>query len=236
MEKELLFYNCEFEDAVRKKLLIKDRPIYVSDALKVFDLDLSGFYFDVRDSDALCKFENLECLYIDLNFENISFLSSLKKLNELNIAFYGPIFDFKYLSELKYLKALFVSGGDYSSMRLVNLELISDIRGLEYLGLHEFGYVDLRPLKKMQHLKEFLCGWADKVDNYDSIGSLKNLKELMLIDLRMDDIDFLKKLPVDMSLELCGINFTKEIDVSIFDRFVEKDVSELIIKNERVFW
>lgn len=236
MEKELLFYNCEFEDAVRKKLLIKDRPIYVSDVLKVFDLDLSEVDFDVRDSDTLCKFENLECLYIDFGFEDISFLSCLKKLNELNLEYYCSVFDFKYLSKLKCLKKLFVSGGCWSNMRLVNLEFISDISSLEQLALHEFGCVDLRPLRKMQQLRSFYCGYAEKVYNYNAIGSLVNLEELTLIDFQMDNIEFLKELPANMHLLLCGTEFTKEIDVSIFNRFVEKDVSELIIKNERVFW
>lgn len=72
--------------------------------------------------------------------------------------------------------------------------------------------------------------------NYDSIGDLKSLKNLMLIDLKLDDIDFLRNMPVDMSLELCGINFTKEIDIGIFDRFSKKDLSEIIINNERVFF
>ncbi len=236
MEKEIVFYNQEFEYEVRKSLSITDRPIYTSDVLKVSELDLSEVCFDVRDCDTLCQFKNLECLYINFSFEDISFLSSLKKLSNLNLESYCSIFDFKYLSELKELKELFVSGGDYSDMRMVNLDAISDINGLEYLGLHEFGYVDLLPLKKMQQLKDFLCGWADKVDNYDLIGELKNLKELMLIDLQIDSIEFLKKLPIDMSLELCGINFTKEIDISIFDRFEEKDISEITINNERVFF
>ncbi len=236
IEKELVFYNREFELEIRKVLSITDRHIYTSDALKVSKLDLSELCFDVRDCDALCQFGNLECLYINFSFEDISFLSTLKKLSVLNIESYCSIFDFKHLSEIKGLKELFVSGGDYSDMRMVNLEEISCISGLEYLGLHEFGYVDLRPLKKMPQLKDFLCGWADKVDNYDSISALKNLKNLMLIDLKMDDIDFFWNLPADMRLELCGINFTKEIDISIFDRFAEKDLSEIIINNERVFF
>ena len=235
MEKELVFYQPEFEMIVRRKLSIEDRPIYLTDVLNVFELDLSGFWFDVRDCETLSQFKNLQCLYIDFGFKDISFIASLKKLTDLSFE-YGYDFDFKYLSELKNLKDLFVSGGVYSSMKLINLEMISEIIGLESLSLHEFGYVDLRPLKKMQNLKRFFCGWADKVDNYDSIGELKNLEELMLIDFPMDNIEFLKKLPVDMSLELCGIQFTKEIDISILERFKEKDISEITINNERVLF
>ena len=221
---------------MRRALSITDRNIYPSDVLKISELDLSEMCFDVRDCDVMCRFENLESLYINFGFEDISFLSSIKNLRVLNLESYCSTFDFKYLSELKGLKELFVSGGDYSSMRMVNLEEISCIDGLEYLGLHEFGYVDLRPLKKMSQLKEFLCGWADEVINYDSISELKTLKNLMLIDLKLDDIDFLRNLPAEMCLELCGINFTKQIDTGIFDRFLEKDLSEITINNERVFF
>lgn len=235
MEKELVFYHPEFEKIVRKKLTIEDRPIYLTDVLNIFELDLSGFCFDIRDCEALSQFKNLQCLDIDFGFEDISFIASLKNLTDLSFE-YGYDFDFKYLSELENLKDLFVSGGVYSSMKLINLEMISEISSLESLCLHEFGYVDLHPLKKMRNLKRFLCGWADKVDNYDSIGELKNLEELILIDFQMDNIEFLKKLPVDMSLELCGIQFTKEIDISILERFEEKDISEITINNERVLF
>ena len=236
IEKELVFYSHKFELEVRMALSITDRNIYPSDVLKISELDLAEMRFDVRDCDVMCRFENLESLYINFGYKDISFLSSLKKLRLLNLESYCSTFDFKYLSELKGLNELFISGGDYSGMRLDNLEAISGIDGLEYLGLHEFGYVDLRPLKKMPQLKDFLCGWADEVINYDSIGDLKSLKTLTLIDLKLDDIDFLRNMPVDMSLELCGINFTKEIDIGIFDRFSKKDLSEIIINNERVFF
>lgn len=236
MEKELVFCNCEFEDAVRKKLLIKDRPVYESDVLKVLELDLSGFYFDVRDCDTLCKFKNLDSLQIDICLKDVSFLASLSKLTELNLEFGLSLFDFKYLSELKCLRELTISGGAWSSMKLVNLEFISDISSLEQLTLHEFGYVDLRPLRKMQQLRSFYCGYAGKVYNYNAIGSLVNLEELTLIDFQMDNIEFLKELPTNMHLLLCGTEFTNEIDISIFDRFVEKDISEITINNERVLF
>ena len=235
MVKELVFCNPDFENAVRDKLLIKDYPIYESDALKVIDLDLSLFTFDDRDCNTLNKFKNLECLDINFGFEDISFISMFKNLRELSFEYYYD-FNFMYLSELKYLRELFVSGGDYSGAKFVNLEEISDISKLESLGLHEFGYVDLRPLNKMQQLKNFYCGYADKVDNYDSIGSLVNLEKLTLIDLQMDSIEFLKSLPNKMNISLCGMNFTKEIDVSVFNRFSEKDISEMTINSERVFF
>ena len=157
-------------------------------------------------------------------------------MTELKIEFGGSSFDFKCLSDLKILESLTVSGGDWSSMKLTNLESIAYINSLKDLVLHEFGYVDLRPLKKMQQLKNFYCGYADKVDNYDSIGSLVNLEELTLIDLQMDNIEFLKSLPNKMNLSLCGMDFTKEIDVSVFERFKRKEICEIIINNERVFF
>ncbi len=235
MGKELVFYKQEFEKAVRDKLLINNSPIYVSDALKVLELDLSGFYFDVRDCEALCQFKNLESLQIDICFEDISFLTSFSKLTELGLEFGLSLFDFEYLSELKCLRELTISGGCLSDMKLVNLEFISEISSLERLELHEFGYVDLSSLQKMQQLKSLYCGYAREVRNYNAIGSLVNLEELTLIDIQMDNIEFLKSLSDKTDLTLCGINFIKEIDTNIFDRFTEKDISEITINNERVF-
>jgi hypothetical protein len=236
MKKELVFYNQKFEEAVRNELLIKDRPIYESDAINVFDLDLSEFYFDIEDCDTLTQFKNLEYLQISVCFGDLSFLSSLSKLTEIYLEYCSAYvdFDFRYLSDLKCLRDLTISGGDWSDIKLHNLELISDIENLETLALHEFGYVDLRPLQKMKQIKNFYCGYADEVVNYNAIGSLDNLESLTLIDFKVDNIEFFKKLPQNMNLCLCGMEFTSKIDMRIFDRFAEKDISEIIIEKERV--
>ncbi len=192
MEKELSFYNNEFEDVVRDALSISDRPIYVSDVLNVSELNLSNFDFDIRDCETISQFKNLKRLVINIGFNDLSFLSCFSNLRELNIEFYKDVFDFKYISMLGKLEDVFVSGGDLSDMKIANLELIADIDSLESLSLHEFGYVDLRPLKKMQQLKIFMCAYADEIVNYDAIGELCNLEHLDLTDLQIGNMDFLK--------------------------------------------
>ena len=43
VKKELTFRNPEFERLVRNKISITNRPVWVSDALKIIELDLSYF-------------------------------------------------------------------------------------------------------------------------------------------------------------------------------------------------
>lgn len=236
MENALTFYNKEFEKVVRSELLIDDRPIYPSDVINVTVLDLFDFWFDIRDCETLCFFKNLERLDIELSFKDLSFLASFPKLNDLYIVYSNSVFDFKYLPELKALETLTVSGGDWSSMSLKNLEFIADIDNLQELILHEFGDIDLRPLQKMQHLKHFYCGFAGKIYNYNAIAKLVNLEELTLIDVQMDNADFLQELPRTMILDMCGVEFTEDIDINIFDKFADKDISEIVINGKRVLF
>ena len=55
---------------------------------------------------------------------------------------------------MKDLESLTVSGGDISDISYVNLDAIVDLQKLTYLELHEFGAVDLRPLKRMKQLRK----------------------------------------------------------------------------------
>ena len=232
--RELQFYNKRFEEAVRKALQIFDRPITEEDALNVKSLSCWEFTFNVEDCDTFSAFKNLTYLEINVGFEDLSFLDNLQNLADLSIEFYRDNFDCAYLLPLKKLENVFISGGDISDFKFHNFEALTKLPNLKDIGLHEFGTVDLSPLKDMPHLKEFFCGWADKVYNIEAISNLVNLELLRLIDVTIPNLDFMRSLPDEMSLELCGINILADVDLEELRRFKECDLDEIEINGKRV--
>ena len=61
---------------------------------------------------------------------------------------------------------------------------------------------------------------------------LKQLKELTLFDIKVNNLDFLRPLDDNLSLELCGIVLPEGYDISLlneFRRFAYCDISEMIV-------
>lgn len=232
--KELYFYKDGFEDAVREELLIYDRPITDEDALLVSDLDCSNFTFDSEDCETLCEFKNLETLCINIGFENLSFLKGLPKLEELAMEFYRHNFDCSYLVPLQNLRSLCVSGGAISDFKFHNFEKLTKLTRLEDLTLHEFGTVNLAALRQMPYLKGFYCGYANNVYNIEAISCLVNLKGLTLIDVTIPNLNFIRTLPDNMILDLCGVNILENVDFTELHRFQEYDLSEIEINGKRI--
>ena len=234
MNKELIFYHPEFEQVVRHELLISDRAITEEDALNVFDLDCSNFTFDSRDYDALSAFKNLDWLTINTRANELGFLKELPLLEILYLETWGGnnSVDFNCFSNLVHLRELFVSGGDVSSIDYKNLEGLAGLKNLEILTLHEFGTVNLCPLRKTPWLKGLYCGYANEVYDIDAIAELCNLEALTLIDVGMDNLDFLDKFPDSLIIELCGLRVKQGIDRSKLSRFTEGDFDEI----EDLYW
>ena len=232
--KQLEFVNKSFEKVVRHELLIYDRPITDEDALLAYDLDCSDFIFDIEDCETLCAFKNLDWLDITIGFENMSFLQNLKNLEELTIEFYGDDFDFTYLSLLKKLTSIMVTGGAWSNFNFHNLNAISQLPLLKELTLHEFGSVDLLALKEMPQLKGFYCGYASKVENVSVISNLINLESLILIDFAVDNLEFLDSLSEDLILTLCSIEVVGQVSIEKLKRFKEYDLDEIVANGKRI--
>lgn len=232
--KEFQFFNKKFENVVRHELLIYDRPLTEEDALQAYNLDCSEFTFDIEDCEILCAFKNLELLSINVGFEDLSFLKEFSKIEELSMEFYRNSFNFSYLTPLKNLRALFVSGGDLSDFEFNNFEELTKLPHLEDLYIHEFGAVDLAALKQMPYLKGFFCGYANKVYNIEAISYLVNLESLTLIDVTLPNFDFLRTLPSTMVLDLCGVNILENVDFKELQRFEECTLDEIEINGKRV--
>lgn len=232
--KELHFYNKTFEKVVRNELQIHNRPITDEDVLLISKLDCD-FIFAIEDCETLCAFKNLDWLDITISFEDMSFLGKLENLVELTIEFYKDDFDFVYLSNLKKIKSLMVTGGAWSNFNFHNLNAISQLPLLRDLTLHEFGSVDLSALKEMQQLKGFYCGYAGQVKNVNAISYLINLESLILIDFVVDNLNFLDTLSDDLILELCAIEVLECVNIEKLKRFKEYELDEIIVNGKRLY-
>ena len=200
----------------------------MDDIASVTILDFSMIDFEPEYLDALCLFHNLKSLAICIHAEDLSFLSSFPQLEDLDLVCWNKrnCVDFKYFACLKELSYLYVSGGDISSIAYRNLDALTELKHLQYLSLHEFGEVDLAPLAKMPWIESFFCGYADRVVHPEAIGQISGLKELVLIDFEVDNLDFLDQLDSDLSLDLCAIRSKDIYRPEQLTRFRNVDISE----------
>lgn len=233
MANKMEFTNKEFEQKVRTQLQIYDRPILDTDVLMITEFDCLEIY-TYDDLDTISEFKNLELLTISTSADELDFLNNLTKLKELYLECWSGkgFVDFNKFSHLSDLHTLTVSGGDYSSIKLINIESLVSLKKLETLFFHEFGYVDLLPLKDLQQLKSFSCEFGQKVDNIDVIKYLVNLNSLSLVDISVDNLSFLDDFPSDMNLDVYSIIIREGIDSEKLSRFNDIDINELTIYNE----
>ncbi|MBQ8717199.1 MAG: hypothetical protein IJY43_05095 [Clostridia bacterium] len=229
MAKELYFCHQEFERTVREALSIYDRPLTDADVAAITELDCSNFSFSSEDLDVLSCFQALRDLTINTNADDLSFLQKMSELEHLDMECWSQknAFDLRALSHLHKLKYLFISGGDISDMDLLHSEALVGLRELEDLCFHEFGTVDLQPLRHMPWIRTFFCGWANSVKHVEAIGTLQKLKELTLISFAMKDLDFLDALPSDLELELCSLGVEKGIPYEKLKRFYKGNFDEI---------
>lgn len=221
----ITFRHREFELAVRESIKIFDRPIEESDLLQVESLHCSDFDFLHEDLETLKKCSALKSMSIDIGMISLDFLSALPKLKDLYLVYWGGPVDFRAFSCLQNLETLIVSGGDYSSIPFVETDALASMKNLTSLTFHEFGTVDLSFLESMPWLEEFFCGWPNKVTSVSSIGKLINLRELTLMDMYLDDLDFLDTLPDTVTLDFVVEVKTAGYKPEKLRRFINSEIS-----------
>lgn len=231
---DIKFISSEFERDVRKILNIYDRPITEQDVLTIDELDLTNFYFNPDDLEALACFKNLKYLDIEMINTNFDFWNHFPQLVQLYWVCWGNDVDFGMFSNMHELYELIVSGGDYSNIRLYNLEALIPLKKLEWLTLHEFGEVDLTPLGNMPQVKNLGVLYSHQVKNIDTIGKMSQLESLSLRGLLVNNLNFLDTVPSDIELELGGIEVldSQSIDPSKWRRFSNRDIYEIQTKDE----
>jgi len=227
----LKFHHHMFESEVRKQLSIFDRPISEEDAQTVKHLDLSGFQFLREDMAVLSAFSNLRSLNIEICHTTPEFWHTFTHMEELDVCVEED-FDFSNFKNMKQLSYLFVSGGDYSNVAYLNLDALIPLNKLRCLQLHECSCVDLLPLLSMPQLRELGVLYANEVRNIEIIGMLSQLENLCLIDLRIENLDFLDQLPDHVRIELCGLHVYNGVDPQKWKRFHEYDICEISVKDK----
>lgn len=205
----IAFHHEEYELAVREAIGVPDRPLTEADLMKVENLDCSNFDFLREDLETLKKCKALKTLAISIGTNGLDFLSAFPMLRDLFLVYWGRAVDFREFSCLQNLESLTVSGGDYSSIPFTETEALTSLKKLTSLTFHEFGTVDLSFLERMPWLELFFCGWPNEAANVASIGKLPHLQELLLYDMRLDNLDFFDELPDTVKLDL-GIEIAKE--------------------------
>ena len=234
MSCKLTFNNKKFESIVREILNIKCGSITEIDALSVRSLEMSNFSFYNSDIPTLCSFVNLEILDICLSTSDLSFLGQLPNIKELSIEFEADTFDFRYLSNLSELSSLVISGGDLSSFDLIYLDALTELQELKSLWIHEFGTIDLTPIERIGSLEELLVGYGNSIEGITNIPRLKNLDTLTLCGLQLNDLDFLDDLPDSVSLDLCGIEIKRPLNIKKLSRFKKPEISYISVNSERI--
>ena len=142
-------------------------------------------------------------------------------LEEL-VIFQGNFSDIQCIAKLKTLKALSI----YASSRVKSLHPIGEIQNLEVLILSNFtGVTDYSPLGKLKNLKQLgihsSMGNIIKVDSFDFLKSLNNIKNLHTTGFRLLNRDYSPVLELE-KLEFLSVNMPA-YDYKIWnDRFAEK--------------
>lgn len=226
--------NPKFEMEIRKRLSIFDRGITIEDTLHLEELDCSEMLLDMEDCKTISLFKNLKSLSIKLTSGDLSFLQTLEELEELFIEFCGDAFDLSYLMSLKELEWLEITGDNNAKFVFQNTESLANLHKLKRICLHEFGKIDLAVLKYMPQLNDLYCACADQIDNMEAISNLTNLRSLVLADIAVDNLDFLKNMKRDIHLDLCRIEIYKDIDLEFLKQFEDCEVEDLIVDGKLV--
>lgn len=238
MAKEIRFKNRYFEAAIRKQINRNEGAVFDEDLKAVTDI-----YYEWDpwgdDTELLYELSGLKVLHVETNRIPL-FLKNMPNLEVLELTFWGSqVFDFKWVNYLEKLKSLCISGGDHSSINLINETAILNLHELKDIVLHEFGSVDLEFLKDLNQLTSFYCGYANDVLNIDTIAYLQNLKELTLIDIPVNDLEFLNAFDDNLEVELCALWLPEGFNESKLEklkRFKHCDVCELKIGKKQILF
>lgn len=158
---------------------------------------------DIASLKGLTKLKKLDIRYID--GECVSALKNFKALKELSLRVSGKV-DMSFLSSLKNLRMLDISGDTKNLDTAVKLEKLKDLR-------IDSSDEDLSFIGKMTWLEKLSLSYVNK-SFADSLGSLTKLNELSLTDInngRSYSMDFLPKLE---SLETLFIFGNLNLDIT----------------------
>lgn len=239
----------QFSDTIYSDRMLAKLDKLCSKYDKNFSIRFYGHYSKVFDCKVVRKIPNVKSLDIDciIKAENVEYISKLENLERLSLGIYElketeildsenfnnlteliigetktKAFNLEYLTKLKRLKFLIISG------HTKNINSVSELTELEYLGLNSISKVKLgfiNSLKKLRTLN-FVLGGRENLDEIEEnnieklqiirvrgLNSLKNiskfnsLKTLLIEDqIKMEQLDFDKPNPnlTDFKLINCS--------------------------------
>ncbi len=172
---------------------------------EITGLDLS--WADVTDISPLAALTELRSLNLlnNLDLTDIKPLESLSKLETLNLS--GTLVkSIKPLSKLSELRSL-----------VLDCEKLRDITPLEGLPLEYLdvscAYKSLHPLKKLPELRRLRnLDIGDRLEDLEIIGTLTQLEELCLLQLRTQTVAPLSGLMNLQRLDLSSLWFSTKLD------------------------
>ena len=244
----------QFSDTIYSDRMLAKLDKLCSKYDKNFSIRFYGHYSKVFDCKVVRKIPNVKSLDIDciIKAENVEYISKLENLERLSLGIYElketeildsenfnnlteliigetktKAFNLEYLTKLKRLKFLIISG------HTKNINSVSELTELEYLGLNSISKVKLgfiNSLKKLRTLN-FVLGGRENLDEIEEnnieelqiirvrgLNSLKNiskfnsLKTLLIEDqIKMEQLDFDKPNPNLTDFKLINCNTFKKL-------------------------
>lgn len=244
----------QFSDTVYSDRMLSKLNKLCAKYDKSFSIRFYGHYSKVFDCKVVQKIPNVKSLYIDciIKAENVDYISKLENLERLSLGIYElketeildsenfkklteliigetktKAFNLSYLKEFKSLKFLIISG------HTKNINSVSELTKLEYLGLNSISKVKLGFINSLNKLKTlyFALGGRENLDEIEennieelqiirvrgfnslrNISKFSSLKTLLIEDqIKMEQLDFDKANPNLTDFKLINCNTFKKL-------------------------
>ena len=157
---------------------------------KQFD-DSYEIFFDSRINDAsgIVYFEGLKTLALGHSSIYLKDLESMPQLENLVIYSMYETEDFAAFAKFPNLTQLTVSGAD-----LVRLDGLSELTGLQHLGLYRTGISNLDKLSEMKNIASLTLFDNEELSSIQMLADMTWLKELYIEDVPYSDINVIADL------------------------------------------
>jgi Leucine-rich repeat (LRR) protein len=199
------------------ELVEMEREITSLDMLKLKKLTFkTPFHFSILDLEGLQYAKNLEILEFPSHVTDFSPISSLTKLETINLHnSFGDQnkeqkIDLTPLSKLKELKTLTTE-----DIKLENISFLTQLPQLESLSLWNAGLNNLDHLSGLKELRNLdLRG-----NNISNIKALSTLENLGMLDISFNEVEDISSLRTLTQLEILVINKNIIKDISVVENF-----------------
>lgn len=214
-------------EAQIRSILGINGPITIQDVRKLDELDLMSGDL-VSNASALSGFTWLKKLSIGIDWEtSISFLECMPELEELNLSSVGEL-DISPIKKLKNLRSLSICGDPLADVNPINLSVLGELKNLRDLKLMAMSPVDFSFLEKLTNLEQLELVEIGPMRNTRSITASPKLKELTLLDLILNDVDFLFRLKHRLQyLDISSNVIFSSRGFSVLDQIVTNDHYEV---------